>query len=454
MADPNANQPYDLSDLGNAQILAELHSDKLKFNHTSGEWLIWNGQYWEKDNRSNRYNYATDVSKYRQNKSIKLERDKEKVEMLRYGIRCGDKVKIDAMLKVAATLPEIATVSDNWDKDELVFQCKNGILLLNTGDFIEGKPGHMNSQCSGVFYDPDATSPIFDRFIVEVMNGDRELTDYLLMALGYSLSGLTDEQCMFILDGDGANGKSVLLDLMAYVFGDYLVHTRFDAFLKKFNSTSTNDLARLSKARMVKANESGVGKNWDEERIKEITGGDKITARFLYREYFDYRSRVKLWCATNHLPKTNDYSDAFWRRMIVIPFERKFKGDGRNPNILSELKRESSGILNRLFQGFQKWTNSSLKSPPIRVNNAATEYKTENDVVAQWVEEAGVKNGGGNFKLAKIVYQAYVKWHEKNGAGNPVSQRMFGKRMNSFGLESIKKSGNRVYVGLQFTEQD
>jgi len=455
LTDAERGQDYDMSDTGNAQLLAKLHSDNMRFNHTSKEWLVWNGQYWGKDRKLQRYNFAEDVSQYRQKQAMSIKDNTERMKMFSFGVRSGDKVKMDSMLAVASTLPEFATTSDDWDQDEFLFQCNNGILILTDGSFIEGKPDYMISQSSGIDYDPDAKCPVFDQFLIDIMDGDEELAEYLLMCLGYSLSGLTDEQCMFILNGNGANGKSVLLDLMSHIFGDYLVHTRFDAFLKKYNSTSTNDLARLSKARMVKANESGVGKNWDEERIKEITGGDKITARFLYAEHFDYRSRIKLWCATNNLPKTNDLSDAFWRRMVVIPFDRQFKGDDRDTNILEKLKREASGILNRLYTGYEQWVTTTLNKKPPRVVGAVNEYKAESDVVAQWINMTGVeKNGGYGTTPAKIVYQQYKAWHEVNESGKPVTQIALGKRMKSMGMGSEKIGGNRVYVGLDIGNQD
>jgi putative DNA primase/helicase len=455
ITDAERGQNYDMSDTGNAQLLAHLHSDNMRFNHTSKEWLVWSGQYWGKDTKMKRFNFADAVSQYRQKQALSIKDNTEKKQMFNFGVHSGDKGKMDSMLSVAAALPKFSTENDDWDQDDMVFQCRNGILNLSNGNIMDGQPSFMISQCSGIDYDPSAECPVFDQFLIDIMDGDEELAEYLLMCLGYSLSGLTDEQCMFILNGNGANGKSVLLDLMSHILCDYLVHTRFDAFLKKYNSTSTNDLARLSKARMVKANESGVGKNWDEERIKEITGGDKITARFLYAEYFEFRSRIKLWCATNNLPKTDDLSDAFWRRMVVIPFDRQFKGVDRNTNILAELKRESSGILNRLYQGFQQWTNTTLKKPPPRVEGAVKEYKAESDVVARWIDMADVKqNGGYDTTPAKAVYKLFTVWHDENENGKPISQIAFGKRMKSMDIGSEKIGGNRVYVGLDICNQD
>ncbi|MBT6940138.1 MAG: hypothetical protein HN994_07075 [Candidatus Marinimicrobia bacterium] len=448
-------QEFDHSDTGNAHLLASLHSPKMRYNHTEKKWFVWNGQYWEKDKKRERYNYAEDVSKIRQSNSMSIRDNTEKMKAFNFGVRSGDKNKIESMLSIASTLPKFATSSEDWDKDELLFQCNNGVLFLSDGSFAKGKPDFMIGQCSGVNYVPNAECPVFDQFLLDIMDGDEELTEYLLMCLGYSMSGLTDEQCMFILNGEGANGKSVLLDLMSHIYGDYTVHTRFDAFLKKYNSTSTNDLARLSKARMVTANESGVGKNWDEERIKEITGGDKITARFMYAEYFEFRSKIKLWCATNNLPKTDDLTDAFWRRMVVFPFDRQFKGVNRKPNILEELKRESSGILNRLYQGFQQWSKESLKNPPPRVVDAIKEYKAESDVVTRWVEMADVKrNDSYDTISAKQLYQSFKDWFEKNETGKPISQIAFGKGMKSKGMGSEKISGNRFYVGIEIGNQD
>ena len=148
---------------------------------------------------------------------------------------------------------------------------------------------------------------------------------------------------------------------------------------------------------------------------------------------------------------TDDLSDAFWRRMVVIPFDRQFKGDDRNTNIVEELKRESSGILNRLYQGFEQWTDTTLKKPPPRVVGAVKKYKAESDVVAQWIDMAGVeKNGGYETTPAKVIYQRYMDWHDENESGKPISQIAFGKRMKSMDMGSEKIGGKRVYVGLQF----
>jgi putative DNA primase/helicase len=259
---------------------------------------------------------------------------------------------------------------------------------------------------------------------------------------------------MFLLVGDGANGKSVLLDLMSALYGDYHQHSRFDAFLKKKNNSSSQDLARLHNARMVTANESGISKHWDEERIKEITGGDKVTVRHLYQNHFTFKSRIKLWCATNNLPKVDDFTPAFWRRIRVIPFDRKFEGKNKDTNMIHKLKEELSGILNRIIQGFKDWTDQELANPPHQIKQAIENYKNESDVVAQFIaDRVSVVEGYDVLISAKEMYESYKEWHEGNSDGKPISHNMFGRRMKALGHSSDKIGGRKVYIGLELAGQ-
>jgi putative DNA primase/helicase len=182
LTDVERGQDYDMSDTGNAQLLAQLHSDNMRFNHTSKEWLVWNGQYWGKDRKLQRYNFAEDVSRYRQKQAMSIKDNIEKKQMFNFGVHSGDKVKMDSMLAVASTLPEFATTSDDWDQDEFLFQCNNGILVLTDGSFIKSKPDYMISQSSGIDYDPNAQCPVFDQFLIDIMDGDEELAEYLLIS--------------------------------------------------------------------------------------------------------------------------------------------------------------------------------------------------------------------------------------------------------------------------------
>ena len=173
-----------MSDTGNAQLLAHLHSNVLRYNHTQKEWFVWNDQYWLRDRKMKRYHYAKDVSKYRQKSAIGIKDNNEKKYLFNFGVHSGDKSKIESMLAVATTLPVIATSSDNWDRDDLLVQCRNGVLALTNGKLIQGKPDFMISQSSRVHFDSSADCPIFDQFLLQ-------LPLYQLFSLSHLLHLLT-----------------------------------------------------------------------------------------------------------------------------------------------------------------------------------------------------------------------------------------------------------------------
>jgi len=449
-AESERQKEYPQSDSGNAEMLHELFQDKIRYDHDSGGWKVWNGVYWQPDRKRQIYHFATEVARKRQEQARTLSDSRDKKELFNFGVQSENIHKITSMFKRASALDGIATISEDWDRDPLLFQCSNGVLILNTHRFMDGNPEWMISQNSGVKYDPKAECPVFDKFILDIMDGHEEMADYLLMCMGYSLSGLTDEQCMFLLVGDGANGKSVLIDLMSTLYGDYHQHSRFDAFLKKYNDSSSHDLAKLHNARIVTANESGIAKRWDEERIKEITGGDKITARHLYQSLFTFKSKIKLWCATNNLPKVDDFTPAFWRRIKVIPFNRKFEGKDRDTGIVYKLKEELPGILNRILMGFGNWMKNGLNDAPQQIKQATENYRNESDMVAQFIADCITDVGGGSDVsiTAKQMHEEYKIWNEENTDGKPFSIQVFGKRMNQLGYKSEKHGGVKKYFGL------
>ena len=443
------NREYKKSDMGNAEYLCDLFGEKIRYNHTIGKWNIWEGQYWKPDRINKIYQLAKDSARKRQAKALTILDTQQKGNELKFSVYSENYGKLTSALKSAQSIPKIASIHENWDADPYYFQCNNGVLNLYTGELMKGKPEWMISQSGNVKYDPDAECPTWDESLKEWMSDDEEMIQFIYRALGYSLTGLTDEQVMFLNVGSGANGKSVFQKVMAELWSDYHTHSRFDAFEKKFSSSNTNDLARLHNARVVTTNETGERKKLDEERLKEIVGGDSITARFLNHEYFTYQSKVKLWAATNNLPKVEDFSDGFWRRMIVIKWVNKFKGENRDPGLFDELKSELSGILNRVIQGLMEWHNQKL-NPPEKVMNATEEYRIEEDVVAQFIADCVTVVGEYEVIItAKQMYERYKEWHEENADGKPLSIQAFGRRMNQLGHKSEKIGGVKKYLGLE-----
>lgn len=341
------------------------------------------------------------------------------------------------------SIPELSTAKEDWDKDCDMLQCDNGLLLLNEGvKFMSGQPEYMISQSTHINYDATSKCPQWEKAISEILSGDKKMIEFVQRAIGYSLTGFITEQKFFLLHGSGANGKSLMMEILRDLMGGYSQNTRFDTFERKQNK-QTNEIARLHNARLVTANESGDTKRLDTELLKEVTGGDKVTARFLYNESFNFSPKFKLWLSSNSLPKVNDTSLGFWRRVLIIPLRRSFIGNDADSELINKLKGEIPGILNWALEGYIEWKKQGL-NPPLEVTKATTEYQNESDIVAEFVDDYQIKKSD-TFVTAKFLYEKFMQWFDENYSEKPITQQMFGRKMKLLGFESEKQSGSKIY---------
>ena len=440
------------SDAGNAEALAYLFGNKIRYNHSEKKWFLWNGHYWEQDVSKMVFEYAKDTAKQRQLDALSITDSTKKGQSLNFALRSEDHHRIYACLNSAKSHPLLSTTANDWNVDSFVLQCKNGVLVLdNEVKFISSSPEMMTSQSIGCEYLPEAKCPTFEKALNEMMNNRHQLVEFVQRAIGYSLSGDTSEQCFFLMHGSGGNGKTVLQNTIKSLLGDYAVHSQFSAFTRTYNNSQTSELARLHSARIVIASEAGVSKKFDEERLKQITGGDSVTARFLYNEPFTFTPKFKLWLAVNSLPKVEDFSMGFWRRVRIIPFERLFQGDNMDPNLEEKLKKELPGILNWALRGLQEWKQHGLK-PPSEVVNATKEYQTENDVVAQFLEDETLTDEKSKIRTTDL-YSAFIKWHEGEYNGKPMTQNKFSRRVGGCISRKPEKIGSyKWFVGIKLKE--
>ena len=224
------------------------------------------------------------------------------------------------MIDVAKWLPGVAVSVGMFDRDPMLLNCSNGTLDLRNGEIRAHDPADLITKMVPVAYDPQATCPVWEAFVDRIMEGDRSKIEFLQRAVGYSLTGITSEQCLFVLHGPGANGKSTFMETIRELLADYAMHTTTSSLLQSKSSPIRNDLARLNGARCVSAVEIGMGKRLDEALVKQLTGGDQVTARFLYNEYFEYKPTFKLFIAANHKPDIQGVDHGIWRRIHLIPF--------------------------------------------------------------------------------------------------------------------------------------
>jgi putative DNA primase/helicase len=277
------------------------------------------------------------------------------------------------------------------------------------------------------------------------MNDDIDLIRYVQKALGYALTGDTREQCLFILCGTGANGKTTLMTAVAAAVGDYSQHTPTETLLVKRNETIPNDVARLHGARLVTAAEAECNRQLAEALVKQLTGGDKITARFLHKEFFEFIPTFKFFLGVNHKPVIKGTDHAIWRRIRLIPFNVTIPTAEQDRLLPAKLEAERAGILRWMVEGCLAWQQEGLE-PPGAVTNATEDYRERMDTVGAFIDECCIQDS--ELKTAsRGLYEAYTKWSEMHGE-TPMNPSDFGARLGERGLTPYRTKTERGWCGL------
>src|SRR5699024_2356170 len=276
------------------------------------------------------------------------------------------------------------------------------------------------------------------------------LIDYIQRAIGYSLSGYTKEQVMFVLYGNGRNGKSVFLDILNEVFGTYAMNIKPDAIMVTKNSSdATPEIAKLDGARLVTTTEPNEGERFDEGLIKQLTGGDRVTARKLYENEFDFTPQFKLWMATNHKPYIRGRDEGIWRRMVIIPFEKQIPLPEIDYDLTKKLKNELSAIMNWCVEGYLEWQKHGLAEPAI-IKSQRESYRTEMDSIQAFIEECCALHENATIQ-AGLFFSAYDEWARENNQ-HRMSSTKFGREISKrFEKETLK--GKRFYRGISINEE-
>jgi len=372
---------------------------------------------------------------------------KAKLAAIEHATKLQSRYKLTAMAELAA--PRLPIEVEQLDANPWLFNVDNGTLDLKTGTLRPHSPDDYLTHLAPVAFDPEAQCPTWDAFIERITDGDRELATYLQRIAGYALTGSTNEQCVFVIYGDGQNGKSTFVETLAKLFGDYWLKLPTKALMAKREDGIPNDIARLPGVRMAVANEVSAGRRLDEATVKDLTGDDTITARFMRQEFFDFTPTHKLFLYGNYKPLVRGTDNGIWRRIKLIPFTQIIPDSERDPDLKSKLAAELPGILNWALAGCMAWQAEGLPEPKA-VKDATAEYRSEMDVIGQFLEECTERGRGKKAKAADL-YGAYQHWCEANGE-LPVSGKLFGAELRKQGLTNLKSSGVKVWTGIDLTK--
>jgi len=443
---------YSYDDTGNAQQFTDIWGDYIRYSFIRKNWYFYNGKFWELDQSGEMKKLVDETLQQMKKEPIvtsgdidEEEAEKLKRRHLKYSRGSNGKTNL---LKESQHLRSINP--HEFDQDDHLFNVSNGYIDLKTGDLHDHTPDRHFTKFSNVEYTDKIDCPMWLEFLNQIFDGDQELIDYLQRAIGYSLSGSTVEQMMFILYGNGRNGKSVFLDVIKEIFGTYTLNIQPQTLMVKNMSGGANsDIARLQGARLVTTTEPNDGMRFDEGLVKQITGGDEITARFLYGDEFDFKPKLKLWMATNHKPIIRGTDDGIWRRMAIVPFKVQIPKHAIDKQLTSKLKRELKAILNWAVEGYQMWQHIGLAEPHT-VAEQRDSYRKEMDPIEAFIEECCVTDSDEREK-SSTLYQAYKDWATSNGE-YVMSHTKFGKEMSN----KFKKvlSAGTYYEGVKLLETE
>jgi putative DNA primase/helicase len=454
--DPNGKPspaPIRHTDLGNARRLVAQHGQDLRFCAALGGWLCWDGQRWAPDDGGEveRRAKATVATLFveagampRGTKNLEAASD----AAWRFAHASESARALAAMRTLAWSEPGIPMRPEDFDADPWLLNCANGTLDLRTGELRAHDRADMITRLAPVAYDPNATHPILDRYLADTTRGDADFIAYLQRAAGYSLTGLTTEECFFLVLGPAASGKSSLVESLLVLLGDYAVKSSFDAFLEHGSNVggATPELARLRGARLVAASETSKARQLNEVAVKELTGGDSVTCRNLYAPPFTYRPQFKLWLACNESPKLTDTDSGLWRRLQRLPFEHELPEDARDPAVKAALQGDAlPAVLAWAVRGCLDWQRQGLRPAPV-VRAATVALRVDFDPLAEFFSEMCVFARAAETP-GQELRQAYESWASDNGA-KPIGNREWGQRLQAKGCQKLRRrdAGGRSMV--------
>jgi putative DNA primase/helicase len=436
-----------LTDTGNAECFAAVFSEKYRHERTNGRWLRWDGTIWKSDADGSVDVDILNIVRKRQ--AVALNGDAQsadKLKALNYLIRCEDMRNRKNIKAAAELLRKFVTTIDDYDTNINLASTENGTLDLTDGSFRPAERSDYITHQFGTIYDRGAECPRWNQFLKEIFNDDDGLIRFMQKVVGYSLTGDISEQKLFIFYGFGKNGKTVFINTAQALIGDYAGTASFKTFDADKQSEQTNDLAMLKGKRFVSMIESAADKKLNEPLIKQITGGDKMTCRFLHKEFFEYFPQFKLFLATNHKPVITQSDFGIWRRIVLIPFTQNF--EGREEDGLKEkLQAELSGILNWALEGLKLWRDEGLRDLPDAVTKATDKYKQDSDTIGQWLDLRTDQSPRFDV-LSSIAYQSYRDWCNDNGF-YALGNRSFKSSLEERGFTSRRRGNGIRWLGFE-----
>lgn len=436
-----ARQTAECSDVRNAERFAVWFSKDVRYAHSWELWLCWDGKRWSVDNNGGAKRFAIEAAQRLLAEKGRAYQDaigtgnKDKIDAARieykWASRTQNSKALNAMLEVASASKALTCTHRELDTDPWLLNVSNGVLDLRTGTLREHRREDLISKLAPVVYDPRAKAPTWERFLSQAMGGNAEMIAFLRRMIGYTLTGLIREHILGFNFGGGANGKSTFLTAIHALLGDYAVRApRGLLFKAKGGDKHPTEMTTLFGARFVSCAEVGESEKFDEALVKDLTGGDKISARRMREDFWEFTPTHKLFLAGNHRPSVSGTDEGIWRRIRLVPWTVTVAPEERDAALGEKLTAELSGILNWALEGCLEWQRDGI-GEPIEVTEATAEYRDESDPLKEFLDRYCVFEPGA--KVArKWVREKYVAYCSDNGR-EPVQSKRFAQALQKRG---------------------
>lgn len=440
-------------DVMNGKIFASMLRNKLLHIHETGEWLLFGTQQgWVSAPPGEADRAAKEVLAMMRNYAAERYKaapdDPNTKRLWAHVERTSEAKNIRAMIEMAKSEPGMTVRLSAFDNDPILLGLSNGVLDLAKGVLLSVSPEVLVSKRCNVAYDPNAKCPRFEKFMMEVQP-DADIRAFLQRLAGYCLTGSVNEQRFAFFYGHGANGKSVFIELIAWVLGDYArkIATEMLMYHQRSPQGPSPDIVSLKGLRLAFVNETEEGRRLAEARVKDMTGGDTLSGRVPYgKADITFRPTHKLIMVGNHKPEITDTSFGMWRRVLLLPFDQTIPEPNRDPGLLEKLKGEGSGILNWLLAGLREYRKHGLQTPE-KIKAATAAYREEQDILGEWIGEK-CETGAGCSEKKSLLYADYSVWATLNGH-KPLAQGRLTRRLNERGYRLA--ADKRTVHGLALT---
>lgn len=452
-----------LSDVDNAIRLASRFGYSIRYVAEQKTFYVWTGKRWEEDKKGYVSRCAKTTASYLTVEAMYASENGEKHradDLLKWFRQSRSRRGIESMIELLKSEIGISVLQNDLDVDDYLFNVENGTLNLQTGLLKPHDPLDLITKLAPVIYDPEAQCPSWNKFMYKICRGSRQLFDFHQDLAGCGLVGKQLDDILPINFGPGGNGKGIYAETIKAVYGDYAATATSDLFLAQKNESISNDRARLAGVRFLTASETEEGRRLNEALVKSLTGGDAQTARFLHKEFFEFTPKFTALLFTNHKPIIHGTDQGIWRRVKLVPWLHDFTRDPEvrpRPEVMAELRAESSGILNWAVAGYVRRRKTSQIVVPTEILGETDEYRRQSDTMGEFLEDHCIVTEEHARVEVSTLYEAYAKFIGESGQKNIANKRTFSlKLMERTDIPYLGKSKSgsiRYWTGIRLRDE-